>query len=97
MTNATLQKMIADFGDRIFAINLDNTRLILVGYNSSTQLSDISFETISGTEFLVIHKTTNTHGKELKHKIYHVTDTVQWVGVMDEEYKDYRIDPLIIK
>ena len=99
MTNAALQALIdANSKDRIFCINLDNSRFIYIGYNNGITMDDISFETIGGIDFIAVSKTTKAMGStELKYKTYHLTETVQWVGVMEEEFKDFRPDPMLFR
>ena len=94
MNNTVIQKFITDFGDRIFCINLDNTRFIYIGYNGGPKLSEISLETIEGVDFIVISKTDSSSRTPVKFKTYHVTDSVQWIGIMDEGYAGYGVDPL---
>jgi len=96
MDNAGMQALIDQFGDRIFTINLDNTRFIRLGYKDSPKIEDITLETIGGVDYIVVtNKTAAMGSKELHYKTYHLTETVQWVGIMDEDSNDYRIDPML--
>lgn len=101
MNNTGMQALIDQFGDRIYCINLDNTRFIRIGYRdrldgtSSCTIKDISLETIGGVDYIVVNKKSRAMGdREITYKVYHLTETVQWVGIMDEDSNDYRPDPL---
>lgn len=94
MTNAALQALITLYGNRIYCINLDNSRNIYIGYQSSVKLTDIELVTIGGTDFIVVHQHDPNPSKTITYKNHHLTEGVQWVGVMDEEYAGYGADPL---
>ena len=89
--------MIDTYGDRIYCIFFDNTHRVMVGYKDGTPLSDISLETIGGKDFVVIQNTSKSQMPPVKYKNYHPTEYIQWIGIMDEEYKDYRVDPLTFR
>lgn len=97
MNNATLEEIIETFGNRIFCINLDNTRFIYIGYNGGVKLEDISLITIGGVDFIAVARTENSFGSEVKYTIHHLTETVQWIGTMDEGYESRGVDPLILR
>ena len=99
VSNATMKKMFDDFGQRICGISLNNGKFIYVGYRGSTtiKLEDISFETVGGCDMIVINKTDISSGKPIKYKNYITTEFVESVIVMDEEFVDYRVDPVVLK
>lgn len=97
MNNTALTAFIAEFGNRMFCINLDNTRFIYVGYNGGVKLDDISLETIGGIDFIAVSRKDKSSGVEIPYKIYHVTDSVQWIGVVEEGFEEFGIDPLKLR
>ena len=96
MTKDGIQKMITDFGDRIFAINFDNSQIAFFGYKDSYKITDVELQTIGGIDYLVIHnKDHQSMGTtKMDYDIYHSVDTVQFIGVMDTDSADYRPDPM---
>lgn len=94
-TNASMMEMFQRYGDRICAIGLNNGKRLLIGYRgeNSTQLRDISFETIDGVDLMVVKKVDISSGRKLHFKDYITTEFIEYVLVMDEEDADYRIDP----
>ena len=97
LTNAVLQKIINDTGDRIYAFGIDNSSILYIGYSSSPKLSDIELVNIDGVDFVKVNRTSRSQGKELKFANYILTEYIQWIGIMDEKDKDYRPDPLTLK
>lgn len=92
MSNKALQALFELYGDRIFTIYLDNNRSILIDYPSSPKLSDITFETVGGVDYISIRHSQTMNGLTITYSIKHLTSTVQYVGIMDEDSKDYRVD-----
>lgn len=105
MTNAALQAMITQFGERIAAIIFDNSQTLFIGYKSkddrrSLKLSDISMETIGGVDFTVVAHTmlqTDDVGNPITYKTYHVTECIQDVIIMDDGFAKYGVDPIHFK
>lgn len=102
MTNAVVQEYIDTFGDRIFEFMFDNSYAVFVGYPSSKVLSvnDIILKNVAGTDMIGFrnyapHTPDKRQGATFV--VWHVTSCLQWIGVMDEDYADLRIDPLILK
>lgn len=95
MTKAGLQKLIDDYGERIYAMNFDNNQVAFFGYNDSYKISDVELTTVGGEDFIIIHNPNHiTTGLiPLSYDIYRAVWDVQWVGVMDEGYENYRPDP----
>lgn len=125
MTNATLQAMISELGDRIAVIRSDNGEYTLFGYpntrqktddkgkpifeekkdsagnvigkvpvyEDSLQLTDIQYHDFAGTEFFSVPvKCTNTY-PNYTYRVYHLTESIQTMHVMDESSKHLRPDP----
>ena len=102
MTNAVVQEYIDTFGDRIFEMMFDNGFSVFIGYPSSKVLSvnDILLRNVAGVDMIGFrsyapHTPDKRQGATFV--TWHNTACLQWIGVMDEEYKDLRIDPLILK
>lgn len=101
MTNAHLQKMITDYGDRIATIQFNNGKHMYLGYKSGTQLSDLSLVTIEGQDYIIVHRKEEAMniGRTLpiEYDLYYVTDFIEAVGIMSEGSEEYRPDPRILK
>ena len=99
MSNADVQAMFDQYGERVCAISLNNGKLLYIGYRGkgSTLLSDISFETVGGCDMMVVSKTDISSGRDVRYKNYITTEFIESVVVMDEEFADYRVDPLLLK
>lgn len=97
MTNALIRSYIEKYGDRIFAFGFDNAAVLYIGYQSGIKLSDIELVTDNGVDLIVVNRIAKTHGKEISYQTFNVTSKIQWVGVMSEKDKDYRVDPLILR
>lgn len=102
MTNKVLQKYIDTFGERIFEIMFDNSFAVFIGYPSSkvNSVKDIILSNVEGTD-MVGFRQISPHQPEREKGVtfvtWHLTSCIQWIGVMDEPYKDLRIDPLVLK
>lgn len=97
-TNANLKAFIDNFGDRIYCIYFDNGRIIYVNYKDSVKLTDIKLETIGSEDFVAVHHTNEKTGNiGVSYTNYHLTSSIQWIGVMDEDSAQYRVDPLIFR
>lgn len=101
MTKEAIEKMIADFGERIQIITFDNNQVLFIGFPNRPTLADITIETIGGTDFLVVHNTDprqfgfNTNS--IKYKVYHPIECIQAITVVDDEYANMSLDPLNFK
>ena len=95
-TNATMQAMVDQFGERICAICLNNNKKLYIGYTGKTsvQLSDISFETIGGCDMMKVKRKDLSSNTPISYVDYITTEFIENVLVMDEEYKDYRVMPM---
>lgn len=97
MTNAAMNAMKTQFGDRMFAISLDNNRTVFVGYEGYYTIDDIEFTTLGTDEVVKIHNKMTYNGTELHYTTYHSSDNVQWIGFMSEESNMYRPNPIEFK
>lgn len=97
MTKAGLQKMITDYGNRIFAINFDNNQIAFFGYKDSYRIEDVELTTVEDEDLVIIHNPNHltTGTIPVSYDIYRAVWDVQWVGVMDPEDADYRPDPML--
>ena len=98
-TNKGVKKLFDECGHRVCAISLNNGKTLLIDYNGpySVKKEDISFDNIDGCDVMVIKHTDISSGKEVKYTSYITTEFIEGIDVMDPEFEDYRIDPLIIK
>lgn len=97
MTNEGVKALIDEYGERIFAIILDNDQKILLGYTNTAKVSDITFETIGGTDMICIPHVSKSTRPIVSYKNYYQTDAIRTVGIMDEKDADYRVDPLVFR
>lgn len=100
-SNAAVQKMIDDYGDRIFCIMWDNGFKLFIGYPSSEvkSVSELVLTDIAGTEVIGVPAKSSlpTDRKNgVSFTSYHSTDLIQHIAVMDEGFEDFRIDPMIV-
>lgn len=105
MNNNDLKALIAEFGDKLDYIMLDNSEYILIQYpsnisdennkrlNPPIKPSDIIFKKIGEEDFFGIPLTDTMGSKVLKWHKWHRTDCIQSVGVVDDGYEDYRVYP----
>ena len=99
MTNKMLKELIDNHGRDIFAIFLDNEQKVLFGYNSKDcpKIEDLTLDTLGGQDVFKIKRGSHSQNKPVYFTTIHLTDSIQWVGIMDEVSKDYRVDPLIFR
>jgi hypothetical protein len=97
MSNAGMQELFNTYGNRICSISLNNNKVLLLNYKGSARIEDITFETIGGCDMMAVKRISSSHGKELKFTDYIVTEFIENVVIMDEDFEDYRVDPLILK
>ena len=97
MNNTAMQELIDTFSNRIFSIKFDNDRQLLIGYSGTPKLSDISLETIGGVDFIKVKNSNFNNGKTIHYTSYHLTSEVQSIGVMDEGFEKYGVDPITIR
>ena len=101
MTNATIKAFLDEFGDRVCGIYYDNNSMTYINYKDSPKRSDIKLETKGGTDFIVVHFKRRAYGHPdengqdamIEYDIWHPTECVQMIVVMDENSVKYGIDP----
>lgn len=101
MTNAELQALIDEFGDRLRVIFFDNSLRLLIGYpgQSPQHASDLILKTVGGVDLVgVRQKSTYTQDRAdgVTYVNYHLTECIQYVAVMDEGFQDHCIDPYFV-
>lgn len=106
MTNAGLQAAIAEYGERICCISLNNGKRLFLNYpstppnNKSTQdctidIAQIQYKTFGDTDmFGFIHTDYSFGGVGVKFMIWHVTEFIEQLIVMEPEFSEYRVSPL---
>lgn len=99
MTNAMLTEIINKNGPDIFAFFLDNEQKLLFGYSSKDcpRITDITLDTIGGVDVFKVKRVSHSQSKPVYFTTIHCTDTIQWVGIMDPQSAEYRVDPLIFR
>ena len=111
MTNADFQAMIAEFGDRICYVALNNNKRIYFGYpstppnNKSEQncvvnVGDLQFKTFGASDFFGIprkdYSFPNARVPFIPFISWVKTEFIEQVVVVNEEYVDYRISPYVL-
>ncbi len=98
-TNTSVQAMFDKYGDRICGISLNNGKYVSIGYRgeNTLQLSDISFETVSGVDMMVLHRTDASRQTPVSYDAYITTEFIEAINVMSEKDKDYRIDLKLVQ
>lgn len=102
MTNKAFQAFLAEFGDRLCVITLDNNAKIYLNYEagggtSSCKVEDIEFKSFDGVDMFAV-PSWPMNPKELrmgiKHQAWHPTFTIQALILIDAEHKQFRVDPM---
>lgn len=97
-TNAGIKGMFDKYGDRINSISLNNGKHLFIGYKSSPRLSDISFETIGGTDVMVIKQKDISHGfPAIEFETVLTTEFIEAINILSEKDIDKRLDPLMLR
>lgn len=102
LTNAEVQQMIADYGDRICYIQFNNNYRIHIGYQSSQikSVNQIVFKTVGNTDMIgfpmVAPGKMLMDAKEPVYYSWRLTELIETILVMEEKYKDLRVDPFIL-
>lgn len=88
-TNDVLKKMIEEYGDRIFMIQLDNAHKIFFGTPQSDgniiQLSDLIYKTVNGTDLFGFRRIDRTWDKEVPWLQWWTTAFIQTIGITEAE------------
>lgn len=97
-TNAGVQKMISTYGDRINSISLNNGKHLFIGYQSSPQLSDITFDNIEGTDVMIVKQKDISHGNPpIEFVTILTTEFIEAINIVSEKDIDKRLDPLMLR
>lgn len=101
LTNSEFKNIIQEYGDRIFYIQFNNNYRIYVGYEDGQlkSVNDILFKTVGSTDligFPVTTKSFDHRAMELSYVSWKLTELIENITVMDEDYKDFRADPLLL-
>lgn len=97
MTSTDLKAVVSKYGNRICAISFDNGERVLFGYRGTVNATDIKWETFGEREiFSVKQKGTSTR-PEYTFQSFHDPEGIRHIYIIDEEFKDYRIDPVIFR
>lgn len=96
-TNAGVKSMFDKYGDRINSIAFNNGRYLFIGFPSSPKRKDISFETIGGVDVIKIHHTQYSGSNIVEWDNFMTTEFIEGFDILDEPYKDFRIDPILLK
>lgn len=109
MTKSCYEALVAQYGEKICGISLDNGRIIYVGYRQKDwhgkpipngqpkgpTLADITVETIGDLDCLVVREKMQSQGSVILDKItYHPIDNVQAIQICDTE--GYMLDPAMM-
>lgn len=98
MTNTGLKALFTKYGNRVYLIQLDNERRIFIGYpnqdNSPQSHTDFIYDAFDGTDFFGFkHKVPGCYDDknvQLEVVDWYPTDQIQYVGVMESDFEDYR-------
>lgn len=97
-TNAGVKGLIEKYGDRINSISLNNGKHLFIGYKSSPQLSDITFDTIGGTDVMIIKQKDISHGTPgIDFETLLTTEFIEAINILSEKDVDKRLDPLMLR
>lgn len=96
-TNAALQSVITQYGERINSLSLNNGKYLFIGYDGSPKLSDLTLKTVSGVDVIVVKHTQKQGGRILTWESLITTEFIEAVDILSEEDIDYRLDPLTLK
>jgi hypothetical protein len=99
-TNAALQSLIGQYGDRISCLMFDNKNAIFIGHPSSPckSVDDLVFTTVDGVDLVGVPLyPTNSKDRAagVLFTVYHVTATLHAVTIVDEDHPEYLVDPLV--
>lgn len=94
MTNKALQAMIAEFGEKIFCIILDNNHKIFFGVAARLPYEDLTvthivYKTYDGVDMFGVPHTDHTwEGKVIPYTNWFPTSCIQGVAVTNAETDD---------
>ena len=109
MTKSAYEAIVAEYGEKICGIHLDNGRIIYVGYRQTDwhgqpipdgqakgpTLDDIEVVTYGDEDFLKVTEKMQSQGMKLLDKVsLHPLDNVQCISICDTE--GYMLDPYMM-
>jgi len=100
MTNAGLQAMISEYGERIAILVWNNGFRVHIGYRGANDalksVNDLQFKSFGGVDMVGV-RSPSTLSRDRAAGVtmttWHDTAELQHVIVMDEGFEDYRPDP----
>lgn len=99
MTNSELQAMIAELGDKIFLILMNNGRKVLLGVSGENlqrqktlnqpltipvSTGDIVYKTVGESDFFGVPHVCRNWGKEVKYMVWWKTGFIEAILATDE-------------
>lgn len=102
LTNAEVQSMIAEYGERICYIQFNNNYRIHIGYRGGhiKSVHDIAFKTVGSTDMIGFpHIGPGKKHMDATEPVYYswrLTELIEDIIVMEEKYIDDRIDPFVL-
>lgn len=99
MDNVSLQAIIDEYGDRLCAIQLDNTHTIWIGYRSenSVSLNQIELTTKGNADVFIVHYKRFMGDRVIEYSTLFPTECIQGIVTMDDGYEKWRVDPISLK
>ena len=92
MTNVALQAFIAEFGNRIFVIVLDNNHKVFIGSPLTTPenqalstIDQIMYKTYDGVDMFGFKRIDRTYGEAVPFINWMITGCIQSIAVTEEE------------
>lgn len=100
MTNASLQAALAELGNRLCFIIMDNDRKLRLGYPESPlqSVDQFQYRTWGGEDFFGYSQPSSypdARMRNVSYTVWHRTESIQQIAAMDENCPDYRIDPFV--
>lgn len=101
MNNEHLKAAVAELGNRLSVIYMDNNHKLFFGYRNGDDCwsaSDIRYKTWNGEDFFGCSQKsglTQDRDNGVTYTVWHRTDCIQAIAAMDEGYEDYRMDAFI--
>lgn len=100
MTNASLQAALAELGNRVCLIIMDNDRKLRLGYPEGPlqDVNQIQYKTWGGEDFFGYSQLSSypdARRRNVTYTVWHRTDSIQQIAAMDEGFPNDRIDPFI--
>ncbi len=100
MTNAALQELINTYGDRISCLMFADKNPEYIGYPSSPckSVDDLTFTTADGIDLVgspLYPSNSKDKADGVVFTVFHVTSTLNFIVVVDEDHPKYLVDPFL--